>query len=311
MNIRLYYCMIVQDRLKTMSENLSRALPYVDRAIVVDGGSKDGSLQWMSQFPEIDVVNFPWCDNFVRSRNQYLQRIEELRAPDEISVYVKTDDDEFYSQFLLENLRPLVQEMLSANINQVRIRVKDVVLDRNGQRVSEELVNWYKPLITIFEPGTRYVGQVHETLQIPSGVRAIDLDDQNGQVIYEHRKRELITWPRGLRNFFIAGGGILYQDDKPQLWKDFRALIAKYGDFKTYHDFEDYLEKGNIAQEIKDWFIAYRLYGLPSYDAKYTEIREGFLTYFLWFHPEELPKELVEQDSSYMDYAAAIKRVHG
>ena len=88
-------------------------------------------------------------------------------------------------------------------------------------------------------------------------------------------------------------------------------MLSRHIDFKAWPEVEAYFEVGNIDQEIKDWFIEYRKYGLPSYDSQYTEIREGFLTYFIWHHPEELRKELLEEDKAYMDYVAEAQKLHG
>ena len=310
-SVRTYFCMIVCDRFHTMVENLTNAMPYVDEIIVVDGGSTDGTLEWLAKNPKIHVINFPWCDDFAASRNQYLNKIAELRAEDELSIYVRADDDEFFSYPVLEHLKDIMADCWSMGFNQARVRVKDVVLDRRGQVVSAEIGEFRKPLIHTWQPGMRYVGEVHEALVSPEGANQVDLLDHYGQFIYEHRKQEYVWWPRGLRNFFLKGGGVPPQADRQELWLDFRKMITKYGDFPTYRHFEKYLSGGNIAPEIKDWFITHRKYGLPSYDAKYTEIREGFLTYFLWFHPEELPAELIEQDKEYMNYLAEIKKIHG
>lgn len=306
-----YLCMIVTDRLETMAENITAASAYVDEIIIVDGGSTDGTLEWLAEHPKIHVINFPWCDDFASSRNQYLQKIAELRVPDEISIYVRVDDDEFFTEPVLIKLKSLMEEAARMGADQIRVRVKDVVLDREGKTVIAGIGDFRKPLLHTWKEGMHYEGVVHETLVTPGGANQIDLDDSDGRFLYEHRKREQIWWPRGLRNFFLAGGGVPPQANRQQLWLEFKSLIAKHGNFKTYRDFEAYLAQGSIAPEIKSWFIAHRRLGLPSYDAKFTEIREGFLTYFIWYHPEELPSELIEQDKDYMDYLAEIKRIHG
>lgn len=316
MLIRTYYCQMETNRIRTVKPNLERAFEYFDKFLIVDGGSTDGTVEWLEKQPKVDLIRFKWCDDFPKSRNQYLKRLEEIRMPDEISIVCVADDDEFYSESLMKNIRALAEQMITNGYNQLTVRCRSATLDRNWKRVSESLDDFWKPLIFIWEPGMHYEDPghvVHETLIVPSGVHSIRVHDFAGteqEMLYEHIKQEGINWVRGLRNFYTCGGGHNLKDKQP-LWRPFRELISKHVQFDTWADVENYFSKGNIAQEIKDWFIQHRLDGLPSYDSKYTEIREGFLTYFIWFRPEELPAELIEQDKDYMDYVAEIERIHG
>ena len=92
--------------------------------------------------------------------------------------------------------------------------------------------------------------------------------------------------------------------DKPKLWVDYR----------------DYVKKGNVHQELKDWFIRYALEGIKDRDfTKWpkspteiyfethqhmngsgnvgmdypgsSEIREGYKYYFRVLHSKEEPDE--------------------
>ncbi|KKK50705.1 hypothetical protein LCGC14_3122370, partial [marine sediment metagenome] len=105
MEVKTYYCQMVTDRIETMVPNLERAFPYFDQFIIVDGGSTDGTIEWLEQQPKVDLVHFKWCDDFPKSRNQYLKRLAEIRSPDEISICCVADDDEFYSDFLMKNMK--------------------------------------------------------------------------------------------------------------------------------------------------------------------------------------------------------------
>lgn len=316
MSIKTYFCQMVTNRIDTMLPNLERAFPYFDQFVIVDGGSTDGSVEWLRDQPKVDLVEFKWCDDFPKSRNQYFKRIGELREEDEISICCVADDDEFFSDFLMKNIKQLAQEIVTLRYNTMSVRCRVVTLAHNWNRIEERLSDFWKPLIFVWEPGIHYEDPghvVHETLIIPSGnreVKANDFADTDREIVYEHVKREGINWVRGIRNFYTCGGGHNLKDGQP-LWRPFREMLSRHVDFETWPEVEKYFEKGNIAQEIKDWFVKYRKHGLPSYDSQYTEVREGFLTYFIWHHPEELPGELLEEDKDYMDYEAEAKRIHG
>lgn len=326
MELKTYYCQIVTNRLEMMRFNLERAFNYFDQFIIIDGGSTDGSIEWLEQQDKVDLIHFKWCDDFPKSRNQYLKRVGELRKEEEISICCIADDDEFYSKFLMKNIKTIGSQLLENNLNEFAIRCRSVTINNEKERVWESLDNFWKPLIVIWEPGINYADtKVHEILVYPTGqrqARGQDFADTDKETLYEHIKKENAIWPRGMRNFYTFGGGPNLGLRQP-LWKPFRKLLTAAGDFENWIAVEEYLKKGNITQELKNWMIKYRLEGTPIdqytidhegckdvYDGA-SEIRECFLTYFIWYHPEELPVELLEKDKAYKDYRCEAKKIHG
>ena len=67
-------CVIVRDeerRIPGLLENISK---FSDEIIVVDTGSKDGTIQLLSQHPKVNLFHFEWCDDFAKARNYSLEQ---------------------------------------------------------------------------------------------------------------------------------------------------------------------------------------------------------------------------------------------
>ena len=106
-------------------------------------------------------------------------------------------------------------------------------------------------------------------------------------LFYEHRKQENVTWPRGVRNYSIGGGGPNL-GSKNFRWVELKAVAARLG-IGNWHQMHSYLLRGNIDAALKDWIVKYRRES--GWDGS-SEQREWYKTYFLMYHPEEEPAEL-------------------
>ncbi len=322
--MRVVSALMVQDRLASAKRHLERIFPFVDTAVVVDNGSIDGTREWLLSQPKVIPVFRAWNDSFVEGRNAYLRAIDRYaeEAGEEVVICV-ADDDELYSDALLGGLRKITQSMYEEDINVLRVRSQSVETDWKGDVHWSRLDDWHKPLLLLWESGIRYVGigksEVHEDLRIPSGRRETILPDQGGVYRYDHVKKHGEIWLRGIRNFFAGGGGPNLGELNP-LWRPFRELIAGLSGVGNAADFVKYLQQGDVDQRVLDWFVEHRFLGTqfdptpamwPRWPDGTSEVREGFLAFFLYLHPERMPLELIDADRNYLDYRQEAKVVWG
>jgi len=231
----------------------------------------------------------------------YLNLVGEVRQPNEDSWVIVNDTDEVFSPKLAKNIRAIISQAKTNKYDMIQVRCKSVTINHKGDRVHENMDDFHKPLIFKYYPGMEYWADrsdvtngktaLHEALQVNGSFvwKPIPLIDK-GVLYYEHVKLENIIWERGCRNFIVFGGGPNLGDKQP-LWKPFRALLDEVTgrtDYTSY-DILEYFKSGNIDKRIKEWMVLHR--NENGYDGS-SEVRECFLTYFVLYHPEEMPEEL-------------------
>lgn len=283
--MQLIYCQMTQNRLSETRSCVERALPYVDHVVIVDGGSIDDSIfffrNWSREEPKLHFYIHPWEDNFPKQRTHYLRHADEFaRDGDYILV---SDPDELFEARSMAAMKVACQKVEESNkFNSASFQCRSVSL-RGTKRVHENMDNYWKHLLYKWYPGMHYVGNPHESLIVPGGLRIAQTS-----LIYEHIKQEDIIWHRGMRNFVIGGGGPNL-GDRNQAWVEFKQICHAHGLPTEWHALERYLLRGNINQALKDWMIRY--HDIDGFDGA-SEVRECYKTYFRVFHPEEEPQNL-------------------
>lgn len=282
--MQVIYCMMCQNNMMEVKACIERALPYVDHIVIVDGGSVDDSIfyfrNWSQQEPKLHFYIHPWQDNFSAQRTNYLRHADEFAQPGDWILV--SDPDELFEENTFANLKNVVAAINNkGDYNAAGFQCRSISL-KGPIKVWENMDNYWKHLFYRWEPGLRYVGNPHETLVISGGLRIV-----NTTLIYEHIKQENVIWKRGMRNMFVGGGGPNL-GTKNQRWLDLRDICNDL-DIESWHQFNNYLLKGNIAQPLKDWMIKY--HDTDGWDGA-SEHREAYKTYFRIYHPEEEPDEL-------------------
>jgi glycosyltransferase involved in cell wall biosynthesis len=179
---------MTQDRLSETRECLELVLPWITKAIIVDGGSIDDSIyyfrNWSLVEPKIEFHIYPWNDQFSEQRNNYLRHV-----PDGAWVLV-SDPDEIFMDETLQKLQAAIQRAEEKGKDMIGFQCRSVTL-KGPERVWENLDNYWKRLLFKKYPGTKYAGQPHEHLEN----HPLQIMDTN--LIYEHRKQENVIWVRG------------------------------------------------------------------------------------------------------------------
>jgi glycosyltransferase involved in cell wall biosynthesis len=278
MKHKVTFCQMTQNRLMETKACLDNVLPYINRAIIIDGGSQDDSIfylrNWSQQEPKLEFYLHPWQDNFSAQRNNYLNRVEDN------TWCLVSDPDEWFDKKFLEDMNGLITVAEREDINMIGLRCRSVTMKGND-RVWENLDNYHKRLLFKKLPGTHYVGNPHESLaKHPHKMR-------NTEYIYEHVKQENVIWHRGARNLFTGGGGPNL-GGRNSRWLDLKSICSSLG-INTWHEFDKYLLAGKIDQRVRDWMISY--HDLTGFDGS-SEHREVYKLYFRVYHPEQEPENL-------------------
>ena len=273
--MKITYCMIARNRLYDVMRCIERVKPYVDRVIIIDGGSTDDSIFTLRNYDGVELYVHPWKDNFAEQRTRYLRRAEEKGGTDWILV---SDSDELFSVPALENMRGAIDRAGRYNM----LAFQSVSVTTKGEKViNKHDDDFWKPLLFKWIEGIRYDGLIHEGLARKDGYLIKNLPYQ-----YYHIKQQDVVWQRGARNAFISG--MSTEGKRTELWEPFRALVRETTGMELWTDFDEYLIGGNIDQRIKDSFIKFK--DVTGFQSS-SEWREMYKLYFRVYHPEEEPEQ--------------------
>jgi glycosyltransferase involved in cell wall biosynthesis len=270
--------MMTLNRLYEVVQCIKRVQPYVDRVVIIDGGSIDDTILTLRNWKGVELYLHHWKDNFSEQRTNYLNHAGENGGTDWCLI---SDPDELFAEVTLQNMRNSI-DMIGKRYNMIAFESHSVMA-RGDKVITEGSDKYWKPLLFKWNPGIHYVGNPHETLIIDGGPRIYE-----SKYHYYHIKQDKMNWPRGQRNAFIGGGGPNL-GEKQKLWKPFRALVKEITGIDDWNSFNQYMVNGNIDKRIKDEFIKFRLITGKDGD---SEWREMYKNYFRILHPEEEPVEL-------------------
>ncbi len=327
--VKLFYCTITGKRWKNELEiNVKNLYNFVDFIIIIDGNYAEDKtthdeLKKLDKDNKVIWVDLPWADNFPLQRTRYLDEVgkvvEKYNLQNKSCFVLRPDSDEHFSPMLVKNLKSICEAADRKGHEMLRIRVHDIDLDRDRNRIKNTTGEYFKGLIYKWLPGLKYVAggygsPVHEDYNYR--FRGIEVDRQNEETLYfyEHLKSQGDVWERSsIRNLWCGGSG----DNLGELnleWLPYKELVLKcYPEVKTWHDLSKIVKEGNIDRRLKNWIIKFRYEGVRdnrdfnkypksrselffetypgimnmSYSGS-SETREFFMYYFWWLHPQEM-----------------------
>ncbi|WP_116115134.1 glycosyltransferase [Austwickia chelonae] len=156
--LTLVLTMIVKDGARAIRRALDSAAPYVDRMIVVDTGSGDGTPE-IARDAGAEVHHFPWVDDFSSARNHALDLADAdwnlVLDSDEWIVHggtslagLRHDHRRYVGSARCENIEDLTTGQITYAVNTIRILPRGV---RYRFRIHEQpwhdLKAWPSPLV--------------------------------------------------------------------------------------------------------------------------------------------------------------------
>lgn len=296
--------MVHLNRYEELKNNIKYHAPYVDRVVVSDGESTDGSLEWLrgegKQKYNIETIvkkqyRYPYGDHTPEARNPYLRVIDHEKD----TWMLCMDTDEFIDEEGLRKLPTLIAKAEKKGYDEIRFQAHDIWTYENGEVYDNVSNYWKQDMLVKVYPGMKYMGHTHSGLYRPG---AINRWAKSGYE-YLHKKTERQMWKNSTFLYWTTCGVAQNRTDDPS-WYEFHEIMSKNG-FEDWHDFNRTMEAGHIPYSIKDWFIEHK-------DADNPEIRAWFVYYFIFLHPEENTDNIYNRDKDW-DYLkqARFKRESG
>jgi glycosyltransferase involved in cell wall biosynthesis len=281
--MQLTYCTVHLNRLNELQRNVRHYASHVDKMIVSDGGSTDGSIQWLQSEEcrqyNLEVVikkqtRLPYGNHTPDARNPY------LKIAGTTGWILVVDTDEYLEEEACEHLRYFATRAEQAGYDEVRFQAHDVWTYETGE-VYDNLSNyWKQDMFVKAYPGMEYRGHTHSGLLRPGAVNSFaKAQSQGGKfLLYRHEKTERMMWRNSTFLYWTTSGVAQNRTDSAD-WHQFHDIMNSYN-FEDWHDFIKVMEKGNIPEVLKDWFVAHK-------DDENPEAAAYFIYYFVFLHPHE------------------------
>jgi glycosyltransferase involved in cell wall biosynthesis len=276
--MKITYCVLTLNRFHRLQKAVRHTAPFVDRTIVIDGLSTDGTVEWLQsdeckglkvEHKCIKQQLYQYGNHNPDKRNPYLEM-----AGDEGWVLVMDDDEYLYADALLR-LKDMAIEAEEQGCDGIKFKPHDIWYKEDGSVMRDiRHDDYWSPMFWKIYPGQHYEGHTHVGIVRPGAVDKWMKTD----CYYYHIKTERRLWKNSTQNYWTTVG-LATNNTDDDTWREFHELMD-YNGFKDWHEFDDAMKIGHIPYGIKDWFIEHK-------DAESPEEASWFMYYFVLLHPEE------------------------
>ena len=290
---KITFCSVVLNRLEEIRALCKRVSPFVDRTCILDGGSEDGTIEWLQseeaknlkiEFKVSKQYRYAYGNHTPNERNQYL----EMAGND--GWILVLDSDEFLEEEACKNLSTLIEKAEAQNIDGLMFKAHDLWSYEDGQ-VYDNVSNYYHhSMLFKMYPGTKYQGHTHAGIARPGAMNRW----AKTQYEYLHIKTERAMWRNSTYLWWTTAKNADNVTDTPE-WLQFHELMRRHG-YVDWHEFRKVMEAGNLDPEIKKWFI-------ENKDNDNPEMRAWFMHYFIFLWPQENTEKISNRDRQW-DYVA-------
>jgi glycosyltransferase involved in cell wall biosynthesis len=286
------------NRKEELIRNINHHFQYVDRIVVSDGDSSDGSLEWLAsedaRQKKVEYVvkkqyRLPYGNHTPDARNPYLQMLR----PGRDDWLIVLDTDEFLEEEACQKLRHFSSRADRAGFDEVRFQARDIWTYETGEMTDNLAEYWKQDMFVKVVPNMSYTGHTHSGLYRPGAKgKWAKAQGQGGRFLhYRHEKTERNMWKNSTFLYWTTCGTAQNRTDSPD-WLQFHDIMSRHG-YEDWHEFHKAMIAGNLPKEITDWFVAHR-------NDENPEVCAYWIYYYLWLYPEENVEKLnCERHSRY------------
>ena len=145
MSDKITFVCVTQNRINSMKRMMPKVIDYVDRAVIVDGFSVDGTKEWLESFsPKVFVTQRKWDDSFANQYNEYLKHIGEgwvLLCYDKNTEVLTNDGWKFFKDLNKKEkvltINPSTKNLeFQSPTKYISYRYNDKIFEYNGKSCS-------------------------------------------------------------------------------------------------------------------------------------------------------------------------------